>query len=39
MSQYPDLNFIKYIFVTFKNIEAKNHVLNLFRESACCGIA
>ena len=36
-AQYPNLNWIKYAFVTFKSNEAQEHVRGMFRESGCLG--
>lgn len=36
--QYPDLNYIKYVYVNFKSIEAKTEVLKIFRNTKFCGL-
>ena len=36
--QYPNLNWIKYAFITFKSIEAQEAVLKIFVEKGCCGL-
>ena len=36
--QYPDLNFIKYAYVNFKSIEAKDKVIQLFRDTKLFGL-
>ena len=38
--EYPNLNYAKYAFITFKSIEARDQVLSIFRTRHCnlkCG--
>lgn len=34
-SEYPNLNYAKYAFITFKSIEARDQVLSIFRTRHC----